>query len=84
MTEYVVPQLNDLQPDIAFHHDGAPLHWGLEVWSYLDEHFPQRWIGRDCPIPCPSRSSDVTPIDFFLVGYVEDNVYKFKLNNIND
>lgn len=29
LTEYVAPQLHDLQPDIIFQQDGAPRHWGF-------------------------------------------------------
>ena len=42
-------------------------------------HFPH-WIGRasqdDSPLfPRPPRSSDLTPCDFFLWGYVKDHVF---------
>jgi hypothetical protein len=35
-------------------------------------------IGRDGPIPWPPRSPDITPLDFFLWGYVKGIVYKTK------
>ena len=55
---------------------GAPPHWGLCVRDFLNEVFPNRWIGRDGPTPWPARSPDITPLDFFLWGYVKDNVYR--------
>ena len=43
-------------------------HWGLAVRQFLNDTFPERWIGRDGPIPWPPRSPDITPLDFFPVG----------------
>jgi len=41
----------------------------------LDAKFPNRWIGRDGPTPWPPRSPDITPLVFFLWGYVKDKVF---------
>ena len=85
LTKYVAaPQLNDLQPTIIFQQDGAPPHWGLHVHGFLYPTFPHRWIGRDGPIPWPPRSPDITPLDFFLWGYVKDIVYRAKIRDITD
>ena len=84
LTEYVAPQLDDLQPTIIFQQDGAPPHWGLHVREFLNQTFPDRWIGRDGPIPWPPRSPDITPLDFFLWGYVKDIVYQTKIRKITD
>ena len=46
--------------------NGAPPHWGLVVREFLDQTFPNRWIGRDGPIAWPPRSPDLTPLDFFM------------------
>jgi hypothetical protein len=40
------------------------------------------WIGRGGPITWPPRSSDLTPLDFFLWGYVKNIVYKVKINDV--
>jgi len=40
----------------------------------LDATFPNRWIGRDGPTPWPPRSPDITPLGFFLCGYVKDKM----------
>jgi len=34
--------------------------------------------------PWPPRSPDITPLDFFLWGYVKDIVYRTKIRDIND
>jgi hypothetical protein len=58
----------------VFMQDGAPAHWTLDVRAWLDNHFPQRWIGRGGPIPWPPRSPDLTPCDFFLWGHLKEKV----------
>lgn len=55
--------------------DGAPPHFARDVRNYLNEVFPQRWIGRGGPIRWPPRSPDLTPPDFFLWGYIKNRVY---------
>ena len=66
------PQLAEFQPWITFQQDGAIPHWVSDVRRFLDATFPSRWIGRDGPKPWPPRSPDITPLDFFLWGYVKD------------
>jgi hypothetical protein len=40
------------------------------------------WIGRGGPIPWPPRSPDLSPLDFFLCGYIKNIVYAEKIRNI--
>lgn len=56
--------------------DGAPTHFAAVVRQWLHEHYPGRWIGRGGPVPWPPRSPDLTPLDFFLWGYMKIEVYK--------
>ena len=79
---YVAPQLEEFQPWIIFQQDGAPPHWGSHVRWFLDAPFPNRWIGRDGPTPWPPRSPDITPLDFFLWGYVKDKVFLTQVPDI--
>ena len=66
-------------PNLIFMQDGAPPHWEKNVRGWLNDHFPHRWIGRgginDTNIPWPPRSPDLTPMDFFLWGYIKKLVY---------
>ena len=50
----------------------------------LDRHFPCRWIGRGGPIAWPARSPDITPLDFFMWGFVKDNVFKTPVNDLSE
>lgn len=66
---------------IYFQHDGAGPHFGLEVRSYLDNTYPNRWIGRGGPIPWPPRSPDFNPLDYFLWGKLKDMVYSEEIQS---
>jgi len=81
---YVEPQLEEFQPWIIFQQDGAPPHWGSHFRRFLDATFPNRWIGRDGPTPWPPRSPDITPLDFFLWGYVKDKVFSTPVPDITN
>jgi len=79
-----VPHLEEFQPWIIFQQDGAPPHWGSHVRRFLEATFPNRWIGRDGPTPWPPRSPYITPLDFFLWGYVKDNVFSTPVPDITN
>jgi len=50
----------------------------------LDAIFPNRWILIDGPTPWPPRSPDITPLDFFLWGYVKDKVFSTPVPDITN
>jgi len=62
--------------------DGAPPYFSCFVTDVLNERFPDAWIGRGGPIPWPPRSPDLSPLDFFLWGYIKSIVYAEKIRNI--
>ena len=47
-----------------FQHDGAPPHNTRHVREYLNESFPNRWLGRGGPVAWAPRSPDLTPLDY--------------------
>lgn len=70
--------------DVYFQQDGAPPHYSLLVRAYLNTTFPNRWIGRLGPIRWPPRSPDLTPLDFFLWGYVKERVFRTTVDNLHE
>jgi len=60
------------------------VHWVSHVRQYLDATFPNRWIGRDGPTPWPPRSPDITPLDFYLWGYVKDKGFSTPVPDITN
>lgn len=55
--------------------DGAPAHFKFSVRQFLNMCFPNKWIGRGGPKNWPARSPDLTCLDFFLWGYLKNEVY---------
>ena len=62
--------------------DGTPPHFSCFVTDVSNERFPDVWMGRGGPIPWPPRSTDLSPLDFFLWGYITNIVYAEKIRNI--
>lgn len=69
---------------MMWQQDGAPPHNAEIVSVYLDRIFPQRWIGNNGPVRWPARSPDLTPMDFFVWGYLKDIVYQRPCNNLEE
>ncbi|GBN37300.1 hypothetical protein AVEN_67268-1 [Araneus ventricosus] len=77
---YAVPQFPE---GVIFQQEGAPPRYGNIVCEFLDTTFPQRWIGRGAVMAWPPRSQDITPLDFYLWGYVKQHVCIERMNDIN-
>lgn len=82
LQEFLWPKVK--QRRLIFQQDGAPAHYSLEVRDWLDQKFPDRWIGRRGPIEWPARSPDLTPPDFFLWGYLKNIVYKDRPSTLDE
>ena len=65
----------DTRHSLIFQQDGAPPHSTIVLREYLSQNFREPWIGRNGPVHWPPRSPDLTPLDFFLWGYMKDLVY---------
>lgn len=87
--EFLRNDLNNLLVDVPqeirgrmwLQHDGAPAHYSRQVTQYLNNTYPNQWIGRGGTIPWPPRSPDLNPLDFFLWGYYKEAVYETLTNN---
>jgi hypothetical protein len=76
LQQFLIPQLDEEQEGrIHFQQEGAPPHYIKKVREYVNTRFPDRWIGRAAPIAWPPRSPDLTPLDFFLRGFVKNRVF---------
>jgi hypothetical protein len=81
---YPFLQRNRLTGKIIFQQDGASVHFAKSVRLWLNEKFGDRWIGRGGPISWAPRSPDLTPLDFFLWGYIKTNIYKTRIKDLDD
>lgn len=68
--EEVIPELLENVPlahynSVYLQQDGAPSHNSGLLRPFLDNNFPQRWIGTNGPVRWPPRSPDLSVLDFF-------------------
>ncbi|GFV77642.1 DUF4817 domain-containing protein [Trichonephila clavipes] len=64
--------------ELWFQQDGATCHTARATIDLLKDTFGDRLISRFGPVNWPPRSCDLTPIDYFLWGYVKSLVYADK------
>ncbi|GFW50381.1 transposable element Tc3 transposase [Trichonephila clavipes] len=79
ITNFFIPELNnhDVQ-ELWFQQDGATCHTACATINLLKDTFGDRLISRFGPVTWPPRSCDLTPLDYFLWGYVKSLVYADK------
>lgn len=65
----------NLRRNMWFQQDGASAHRSDNVVEHLDDIFANRWIGLRGPVFWPPFSPDLTPLDFFVWGFVKGHVY---------
>lgn len=63
------------QPSLWWQQDGAPPHYSRAVRAWLDNNFPNKWIGRRGPVEWPARSPDLSPMDYSVWGIVKELVF---------
>ncbi|GFW17347.1 hypothetical protein TNCV_3905571 [Trichonephila clavipes] len=79
ITNFFIPELNnhDVQ-ELWFQQDFATCHTARATIDLLKDTFGDRLISRFGPVNWPPRSCDLTPLDYFLWGYVKSLVYADK------
>ncbi|GFV37600.1 hypothetical protein TNCV_4982221 [Trichonephila clavipes] len=79
ITIFFIPELNnhDVQ-ELWFQQDGATCHTARATIDLLKDTFGDRLISRFGPVNWPPRSCDLTPLDYFLWGYVKSLVFADK------
>ncbi|GFT54734.1 DUF4817 domain-containing protein [Trichonephila clavipes] len=79
ITNFFIPELNndDVQ-ELWFRQDGVTCHTAHATIDLLKDTFGDRLISRFEPVNWPPRSCDLTPLDYFLWGYVKPLVYADK------
>ncbi|GFT89772.1 uncharacterized protein TNCV_1665431 [Trichonephila clavipes] len=72
ITNFFIPELSnhDVQ-ELWFQQDGATCHTARAAIDLLKDTFDDRLISRFGPANWPPRYCDLTPLDYFLWGYVK-------------
>ena len=85
ISEYFSPQLDDMYlEDMWFHQDDATSHTANVTSNLLETKFGGRVISRNVPVGWTPRPCDLTPLDYFLWGYVKSIVYSNKPATIDE
>ena len=95
LEENLVPAMRMVEGLDILQQDGARPHRTNDVFEYLDNNFPGRWIGkgkidrngRDVSnnfLTWPPYSPDLTPPDFFLWSQIKRDVDKIQPQNRED
>lgn len=82
--QFLQNQINDFMDELPlqerqciwFQQDGATCHSTLNVREYLEHVFNGKVMHRYSDIFWPARSPDLTPLDYFLWGYLKQKVYQ--------
>ena len=88
----ILPEIRDRGwiDEYHFQHDGAPPHTTRLNLGLLRDNFGSRVIARSFPemfgegLAWPPYSPDLSPLDFFLWGYVKDKVYQSNPTTLGD
>jgi hypothetical protein len=62
----------------------APCHNAHIIRNWLNNNFPERWIGTYGLGLWPARSPDPNQCDFFLWGYIKNLVYAEPIGTIDE
>ena len=68
--------------NIYFMQDGAPAHTSRMTIEWLENRFPRRLILNKSNFIWPLRSSDLNPLDFFLWGYMKEDIHPAQPDSI--
>ena len=79
INDFLFENMDDIDPDeMWFQQDGATCHTAIATIDLLKSKFGDKLISRNGPVNWPARSCDLTPLDYFLWGYVKSLVYADK------
>jgi len=68
----------EIRANMFFQHDGCPAHFAIQVRTFLNQRYPDQWIGSsllDAYIAYICRSADLTCLDFYLWGRIKAIVF---------
>ena len=65
-----------------FQQDGAPAHTAIATRQFLNDVFPDRWIGKHGPVSWPPRSPDLTSCDNALWGMLKPKIVTAKAQSV--
>ena len=64
--------------------DGAPAHTSRMSMEWLENRFPGRLLSNKSEFIWPPRSPDLNPLDFFLWGYMKEEIHRAQPGSITE
>ncbi|GFW10473.1 uncharacterized protein TNCV_892681 [Trichonephila clavipes] len=61
---------------LSYQHDSAPAHKSAQPCTFLAQTFDTRIVGYGGQQEWPLRSRDLSPLNFFLWGFLKRKVYE--------
>ena len=85
LEQFLFPKLKEMKMSrgVWFQQDGATAHTAKQCLTSLRGQFKCRLISRLGDVPWPPRSPDLTVPDYYLWGYLKDNVYRNKPKTVH-
>lgn len=85
LNDFLWPELEEIDiSEMWFQQDGAPCHTANETIALLKGKFGEWTIAKNGFVNWPPRSCDLTPLDFFLWGYVKSKVFANQPATLDD
>uniref|UniRef100_A0A914DE75 Transposase n=1 Tax=Acrobeloides nanus TaxID=290746 RepID=A0A914DE75_9BILA len=88
MLEKFVSKLQQVTSSVdhpIFIHDDSKVHANADVTAYLENQFPHHWIGTGSSYATwPHHSPDLSPINFFLWGYIKSRIHKTSIADLDE
>ena len=84
MLKKIFPDDVSTDPDEFFQQDGATAHTCTASLAWLEHRFSGKIISNRSSFPWPARSPDLSPLDFFLWGYVKSKVFQGKPGSLQE
>ncbi|KAJ4446045.1 hypothetical protein ANN_12731 [Periplaneta americana] len=69
---------------ISLQRSDINYYWATDVRDYLDGTYGNNWCGRGRPIMWPPNTPDLKSHDFFLWGFMKNDVYTRRPRDIHD
>jgi len=84
ISNVLCPKMDDMDTDnMWFQQDNPTCHTPHAMMDILHERFEGMVISRDGEVNWPPRSCDLTPLNFFLWGYLKSQIYTNKPQTID-
>ena len=84
ISNFCLPKMQELDlHDMWNQQDVATCHIARVTMDLLRGEICEHFISHSGPINWPPRSCDLTPLDFFLWGYIKAHVYTDKIASID-